>query len=316
MTSIPANLTLIREDFRNPRSLAEIKASMQTAPTDYVMVVGLKDIVDVSGNLVSGVHYLLTHITTRRAFRHTRPLIPYDPVLLIQMNYMGTPILHKSLVHLFPEASVEPWHRVLVRAQLAGSWCDPVSGSHTVVDPWPRPERSGAYSVYRHSIDPDAVMEAVPGVLVKEINQQPFFAPRNPRIEPITVFCRNCSPDFMGSLVAQNVRIETIPAFDFNRMRTSNGSYVAWFDGIEEAVDDQTLSQLQMALEFPGVAAVSPRIIDQFNVARYHHPAFSTLRGIVQGFNPVAWMAHTRGLGLSPPTTGHINNQAIVRKIP
>lgn len=316
MTSIPPNLTLIREDFQNPRALSQIKASMEAAPTDYVLVVGANDLVDVSGTLTGGVHYLATHVATRRAFRHSKPVLAYDPLLLIQFNYLGAPILHKSLLPLFPDTSVEPWHRVLVRAQLQGASFSLVAGNHTIIEPWPRPELSGAYAQYRYSIDPDAIMEAVPSVLVREINQQPFYSLRHPRAEPVTVFCRGCSPEFLGSLPAMNVTIELVQDFDYNRIRSSNTNYVAWFDGIAEAVNTETLNQLQLALEFPGAVVVSPRIIEHFSVAAYHHPAFSTLRGIVRGFHPVAWMAQTRDLGLTPPSEGYVNNQAILREIP
>ena len=313
---IPSNLTLIREDFQNPRALSQIKASMEAASTDYVMVVGVNDLVDVSGMLAGDVHYLATHVATRRAFRHSKPVLAYDPILLTQFNCLGMPILHKSLVPLFPDTSVEPWHRVMVRAQLQGASFSLVAGNHTIIEPWPRPELSGAYAQYRYSIDPEAIMEAVPTVLVHEINQQPFYSLRNPRAEAVRAFCRNCSPEFLTSLVAPNVTIEVVQDFDYDRIRTSNTNYVAWFDGIAEAVDTETLNQLQLALEFPGVVVVSPRIIEHFSVAAYHHPAFSTLRGIVRGFHPVAWMAQTRDLSLTSPSEGHVNNQAILREIP
>lgn len=316
MTSIPSNLTLIREDFQNSRALSEIKAAMQAAPTDYVMVVGLNDLVDVTGPLTGGVHYLATHVATRRAFRHSKPVLAYDPILLTQFNYLGMPILHKDLVTLFPDTSVEPWHRLMVRAQMQGASFSLVTGNHTIIEPWPRPELSGAYAQYRYSIDPDAIMEAVPSVLVREINQQPFYSLRHPRAEPVTVFCRGCSPEFLDSLPAMNVTIELVQDFDYNRIRSSNTNYVAWFDGIAEAVDTETLNQLQLGLEFPGVTVVSPRIIEHFSVAAYHHPAFSTLRGITRGFHPVAWMAQTRDLSLTPPSEGYVNNQAILREIP
>ena len=317
MTSIPANLTLIRVDFQKPPSLSEIKASMLAAPTDYVMVAGVKDIVDVIGPLFGGVHYLATHVRTRRAFRHSRPVVDvYDPIVLIQFNYLGMPILNKDYVHLFPETSVEPWHRVMVRALLAGSNFSLVEGGHTIVEPWPRPELSGAYSQYHHSIDPDAVMEAVPTVLVEEINQQPFYSLRNPRHEAVRAFCKGCSPDFIASLAGLNVSVETLTAFDYDRIKDSNTNYVAWFEDIQEAADPEVQQQLQLALEFPGVSIVSPRMVEDWTVATYHHPAFSTFRGIVPGFNSTAWMALTRNLNVQPPSEGYVNNQAILREFP
>lgn len=317
MTSIPLNLTLIREDFQKPRSLSEIKVLMEAVPTDYVMVVGLKDIVDVTGPLFGNVHYLATHVATRRHFRHSRPVFPvYNPIILMQFNYLGMPILHKSLVPLFPEASVEPWHRVMVRALLQGSNFSLTTGDHTIMDPWPRPELSGAYSQYSFSIDPDAVMEAVPTVLVREINQQPFYKLRNPRNEAVTAFCRNCSSEFMGSLASYNVSVQTLETYDYGRIRTTGTNYVAWFDGMLDAVNEEILNQLQLALEFPGIGVVSPRLVEDFTIPNYHQPAFSLLRGITPGFNSTAWMAQTRDLGLTSPIAGYVNNQAILREIP
>lgn len=280
------------------------------------MVVGLNDIVDITGPLFGGIHYLATHVATRRAFRHSKPVFPvYDPILLIQFNYLGLPIIHKSLAYLFPETSVEPWHRLMVRAWLAGSNLSLTEGSHTVIDSWPRPELSGAYSQYNFSIDSDAVMEAVPTVLVQEVNQQPVYSLRNPRSESITAFCRNCSLDFIASLAKSNVSVQTAQAFDYSRIKATTTSYVAWFDGIQEGLNDETLSQLQLALEFPGLVVASPRLVDEFTIPTYHHPAFSTLGGITPGFAPTAWMARPSQLDVNPPTTGYTNNQAMLKKI-
>ena len=317
MASVPSNLTVIRENFQKPRSLSEIKALMAAATTDYVMLAGDKDIVDVVGPLFGGVHYLATHVTTRRAFRHSKPVVAvYDPILLIQFNYLNIPILHKDYVHLFPETAVEPWHKVMVRALLAGSNFSLVEGNHTIVEPWPRPELSGAYAPYRFSIDPDAVMEAVPTVLVEEINQQPFFSLRNPRYEAVKAFCKECSPEFIASLAGLNSSAEILLNFDYGQIRASNTNYVAWFEGVEEAVGPDTLQQLQLALEFPGISVVSPRLVEDWTIPNYQHPAYSTFRGIVPGFNSTAWMAQTRKLNDSPPLAGYVNNQAILREIP
>lgn len=315
MTSIPNNLTLIREDFRDPRSLSEIKSAMLAAPTPYVMVVGHKDIVDVSGILNLHIHYLQTHVATRREFRYSKPLMPFSPILLLQFNCHGIPILHKDMVPLFPDTSVEPWHRTMVRALLAGAAFGAVGGSHTIIEPWPRPELTGAYAHYRFSLDPEATMEAVPTVLVTEVNQQPFYRLRKPVSEAITAFCRNCSETFVASLAAPNVSVETLPVYDHARIRRAKTNYVAWFDGIAEAADDQILSQLQLGLEFPGVRFISPRLIPSFSIPTYHHPAFSTLRGISSGFNQAAWMTRTSELGSAAPSDGYTNNQAILREI-
>jgi hypothetical protein len=311
MTSIPNNLTLIREDFQKAGSLTELKAAMGAATTDYVMVAGIRDIVDVSGVLDGDVHYLPTHVATRRAFRYSRPVLAYDPVLLAQFNYMGLPILHRSLIPLVPDTAVEPWHVALVRAQLQGASFSLVAGSHTIIEPWPRPELSGAYAHYHHSLDPAATMEAVPTVLVQEINQQPFYTLRDPRAESFRIFCRNCSNDFIGSLAASNVVVETLPEFDYNRIRDSNATYVAWFDGIEGANDDKVLSQLQVGLEFPGVVVISPRVVADLTLETYRLPA----NGIFSGLDPAAWMARTRDLGPTLPVAGYTNTQAILGKI-
>jgi len=61
---------------------------------------------------------------------------------------------------------------------------------------------------------------------------------------------------------------------------------------------------------------VSPRLVEDWTIPNYHHPAYSTLRGIVPGFNSTAWMAQTRKLNDSPPSAGYVNNQAILREIP
>lgn len=313
--TIPVNLTLIREDLRNPRLLKAIKADMLAAPTDYVMVVREDDLVDIQGELTGDVHYVATLVGTRRAIRYSRPVIEYDPVLLTQFNYIGAPILHKSLVPLFPETAVEPWHTVLVRAQSQGASFSLVEGDHTIIEPWPRPELSGAYGHYRTSFDPAAVMEAVPTVLVEEINHRPRYSLRNPRAGSVHAFCRNCSIEFIGSLAALNVAVEVVPEFDLGRLKAANADYVSWFDGIAEADSDKTLSQLQVALEFPGVSVVSPRVISEFTPANYHMPAFGLNSGIHTGFDPSAWFSRTRDLGLSAPVAGCTNSQAILRKV-
>ena len=315
MTSVPLNLTVIREDFQVPARLSELKARMLAPNTDYIMVAGLEDIVEVTSPLTAQVHYLPTHMATRRAFRYSRPVVPYDPLLLTQFNILGRPILHKSLVPLFPETSVEPWHRVMVRAQMDGASFALAEGNHTIIDPWPRPALSGAYAHYRHSLDPEAVMEAVPGVVVEEINRQPFYSLRQPRHEAITVFHRNCSDDFLGSIAGLNVNFERLESFDYTRIRDSNTNYTAWFDGIAAAIANATLHRLLVALEFPGVTVASPRVISQSDLASYHHAPFSTLRGISTGFNPNAWMTQTRTMPFTPFSDGHVNNQAILREI-
>lgn len=311
MTSIPANLSVIREDFEKGQPLAKIKAAMEAANTEYVMVVGKNDIVDVAGPLVADVHYLPTQVGTRRAVRYSRPVLPYDPALLAQFNYMGLPIVRKTLVPLFPETAVEPWHMMLVKAQLQGASFGLLDGSLSIIESWPRPKLSGAYAEYHHSLDPEATMLAVPTVLAREINQQPYFTLREARAETIKVFCCNCSDEFRDSLSAPNVSVETIVAFDYDRIRTSNTTYVAWFHGIDEAAHAQTLIQLQTALEFPGVGIVSPRLTNVFSVETFH----TTANGILNGFSFAAWMARTCDLGPAFPTTGYTNMQAVLRKI-
>ena len=288
---------------------------MEATSTDYIMVVGSNDIVDVTGPLISGVHYLQTHVRTRRAFRHSRPLGVYHFMLLLQLNYLGMPIFHRSLIPLFPGASIEPWHRLMVRAQTQGAGFSVLAGSHTIVDPWPRPELTGAYSEFDCSMDPEAVMEAVPGILVTPINNQPFYRLRNPVAEGVTAFCRNCSIDFMSNLAALNVSVQTMTEFNYARIRACNTNFVAWFDGIEEAVDnEELLNQLHVGLQFPGVLVISPRFVTDFTIATYHHPAFSLRHCIGPGFNSAAWMTQTRNLGGVPPSAGYVNNQVILRK--
>lgn len=316
MTSIPLNLTLIREDFQKPRSLFQIRASMLAAPTDYVMVVGKDDIVVVLGDLTGEVHYLATHVATRRAFRYSWPVVAYDPVLLTQFNCLGFPILHKSLVPLFPEAAVEPWHTVMVRAQSAGASFSLVAGDHSIIEPWPRPERSGAYAPYRYSFDPAAVMAAVPTILVEEIDQQSLYTLRDSRADTVKAFCRGCSSEFLGSLTAPGVSVETTTDLDFDRIRAANTTYVAWFDGIVAAVSADTLSHMQTGLAFPGVLTTSPHLVADFTPATYHRGAFEPVSGITQGLSPHAWMSRTRDLGLTVPTTGYTTGQAILSKVP
>ena len=315
MTTVPHNLTLIREDSRNPGTLSQLKARMEAAPTDYVMVVGENDIVDVPGILDGDVHYLATHVATRRAFRLSRPVLGFDPVLLIQFNYLGRPILHRSLMPLFPGTAVEPWHTFMVRAHLQGAGFSLVTGDHTIIEAWPRPERSGAYSRYGYSFDPAAVMEAVPTVLVQEIDQKPVYTLRNPRAESITAFCCNCSMDFVGSLAAPNVSVQILGDYDHGRLLAAQSNYVAWFDGIEESCGPNTLNQLLLGLEFPGVEAISPRLVTEFSLETYHYPAFSSQIGLSEGLDPDAWLVQQRELGLVPPSDGYVNNQAILRKI-
>lgn len=315
MTIVPLNLTLIREDFRNPRSLAEIKADMLVAPTDYVMVVWDNDDLNITGVLEGDVHYVTTHVATRRAPRFTRPLPDYEPIHLLQYNYLSRPILHQSLVPLFPEVAVDPWHTVLVRAQTQGASFSQVAGSHTIVEPWPRPERSGVYAEYDYPFDAAAIMEAVPTVLVEEINRRPFYSLLDSRAEAITAFCHNCDEDFIADLAAFNVTIEILLAPDYDRVRSAKTNHVAWFDGIAEAVTGRTLNQLQVGLEFPGVSVVSPKVLSTLSPATYHRTVFSTVRGITTGFSANAWLSQTRNLGASPPSVGHTNTQAILREI-
>lgn len=315
MTSIPTNLTLIRNDFQKSESLTELKTRMLAALTPYVMVVGTNDIVDISGILTDKVHYLATHVATRRHYRHARPVLAYDPLLLTQFNYLGFPILHQSVVPLFPEVALEPWHMVMVRAQTQGASFSLVAGNHTIVEPWPRPERSGAYYEYGFSFDPAAIMEAIPTLLVEENNHRPFYSLRDPRADAITAFCYNCSAEFITSLVSLNVSIQVLEAPDYNRIRAAGTDYVAWFDGIAEAVSDKTLGQLRVGLEFSGITVVSPYLLGSFTPGTYRRSAFSTLGGIISGFYPRAWMARTRDLGISPPSNGCVNTQAILREI-
>lgn len=314
MATLPPNLTLIREDPRQPRSLSKIKASMTQAPTDYVMVVSLADIVDIPGTLVGDVHYLTTHVATRRQYRHTRPTVAYDPLLLTQYNYMGSPILHRSLIPLFPEAAREPWHTLLVRAQTQGASFSLIPGDHTIVDSWPRPALSGAYAEYRRPFDPEAVMEAVPALLVEEISQQPFYRFRNPLAETVKAFCRGCAPEFLASLVEGGVVIHEVAGFDLTQIRASTETYVAWFDGIADVAGKNLLTQLRIGLAFPGVSVVSPQVVTEFTPGSYRCLPFE-VRGIHRGFSSIAWMSRTADLSSTPPTTGCTNSQVILREI-
>lgn len=314
MTSIPANLTLIRDSLKKPGSLATLKAAMLAVATDYVMVVGEEDIVDVQGTLDGEVHYLATHIATRRAYRYAKPVISYDPLLLSQFNYAGRPILHQSIVPLFPTSAVEPWHTVMLRAQTQGAGIGRVAGNHTVIEPWPRPELSGAYAPYHYSFDPAAIMEAIPSIIVEDVNHRPLFRLRNPMAEAITAFCLDCSDEFVGSLAAPNVRVEVLLAPDFERVRQTKTNLVAYFESIEEPVSDQILGRLQLGLEFPGVSAVSPRLVSALSVQTYRQPAFSAVGGLISGVHPKAWLTRTRDLGLGPPSEGAVNTQAILRE--
>lgn len=314
MATLPLNLTLIREDHRRPRSLSEIKTSMTQAPTDYVMVVGLGDIVDIPGALAGDIHYLTAHVATRRQLRHTRPTVAHDPLLLTQYNYMGSPILHRSLIPLFPEAAREPWHTLLVRAQTQGASFSLIPGDHTIVDSWPRPVLSGAYAEYRRPFDPEAVMEAVPGLLVQEIGQQPFYTFRKPRAETVRAFCRGCEPAFLASLADRGVTVQEVPAFDLAQIRASTETYVAWFDGIADGAGKNILTQLRVGLEFESVTVVSPRVVAEFTPGSYQCPAFEVM-GIRRGFSPVAWMSRTEDLLDTPPSTGCVNSQVILREI-
>ena len=316
MASVPLNLTLIREDFANPRSLNQIKASMAAAPTDYVMVVGKDDIVDISGTLEGDVHYMATHVATWRAHRFSKPVFDVvDPVELIQFNCLGSPILHQSMVPLFPETAVEPWHTVIVRAQSQGAGISRVLGNHTIIEAWPRPDRSGAYPQYQYSFDPVAVMEAVPAILVEEINQQPVYSLRSPRADTITAFCHSCSTDFIASLAGLNVSVQTLLEWDYDRIRTCESTYVAWFDSIAEDACEDILDQLVLALAFPGVVTASPYLLTEITPKTYARTPFSRMGGIIRGFSSDAWMMRTRELDPTPPSTGYSNTQAILRKI-
>ena len=285
------------------------------ASTDYVMVVGLNDRVEVTGTLAGDVHYLATHVATRRAPRYSRPVLAPDPLLLIQCNYIGTPILHKDLIPLFPGVSAEPWHRLLVRALLQNKDISLVSGSHTIVEPWPRPELSGAYAHHRFSMDPEAVMEAVPGVLVQEINHHLSYSLRDPRAETTTVYCKDCSPGFIAGLSGPNIWVQELTSFDYARIQSTETSHVAWFEGIDEDLGGEILNQLRIGLEFPGGGVVSPRFIDELTIPAFSHPAYSLFQYITTGFNPAGWLARTRELDHTPPDQGCVNNQAILRKI-
>lgn len=316
MTSIPLNLSLIREDLRKPRALSQIKAAMLAAETDYVMVVGSNDVVAVLGDLSNGVHYLPTHVATRRAYRYARPVQAHDPVLLTQFNYMGSPILHRSLVPLFPETAVEPWHTTLVRALNQGAEISLIEGEHTIIEPWPRIKRAGAYTEYRHSFDPAAVMEAVPTVLVQEINQEPVYSLKDPRAETVQVFCNGCSEQFMQSLAAPNVVVQAVSDYHHDLARASASTYVAYFRNIEESASNELLSQLQIGLEFPGVVVISPYLVLDFTPKSLWRPAFSMTGGIFPQFQSNAWMSRVRDLGPLAPSTGYSNGQAILREFP
>lgn len=288
---------------------------MTQASTDYLMVVGQNDIVDISGTLTGDIHYLTTHVATRRQLRYTRPVLAYDPLLLTQYNYLGTPIVHRSLVPLFPEAAREPWHTLLVRSQAQGASFSLIPGDHTIIDSWPRPALGGAYAEYRRPFDPEAVMEAVLGLLVEEISQQPYYAFRHPRAETVKAFCRGCASEFLASLTEGGVVIQEVPSFDLAQLRASETTYVAWFDGLADSAGKQILSQLRLAMEFEGVTTVSPRVVSDFTPASFHCPAFEVM-GIRRGFSPIAWMSRTADLSSTPPSTGCVNSRVVVRELP
>lgn len=316
MTTIPGNLTLVRSSFRDPGSLKTVKDAMLAAPTDYVMAVGPDDLVDVLEPLTGDVHYLATHVGTANAYRYSRPVLDYDPLLLTQFNYLGSPILHRSLVPLFPEAAVEPWHTVMLRAQAQGADFSLVSGGHMIIEPWPRPKFSGAFAHFRTSFDPTAVMQVLPGILVTETNQRPFYSLLPTRSGPVAAYCRDCTPGFMSSLEAPGVSIHQVTSQDLNLMCTSNAEYVAWFDGMAETANSRVIEQLQVALEFPGVAAVSPRLVEEFTPSSYHMAAFWLKGGLYSEFSSRAWMLKTTKLSQGFPVTGCTNSHAILRKLP
>jgi hypothetical protein len=285
---------------------------MTQASTDYLMVVSQDDIVDIPGTLTGDIHYLTTHVATRRQFRHTRPVVAYDPLLLTQYNYLGAPILHRSLTPLFPGAAREPWHTLLVRAQSQGAGFSLIPGDHTIIDSWPRPALGGAYAEYRRPFDPEAVMEAVPGLLVQEISQQPYYAFRNPRAETVKAFCRGCAPEFLASLADGGVTVYEVPTFDLTQLRASETSYVAWFDGLADSAGKNILSQLRLAMEFEGVTTVSPRVVSDFTPRSFQCAPFEVM-GIRRGFSSIAWMSRTADLSSTPPSTGCINSRVVVR---
>lgn len=312
MSTIP-NLTIIPDDLTSYSSLSRLRTEMLNAPTDYVMVTGALDTVEITQDLTDDVHWLPTFLRTKRTTHQGRPVIPYDPVLMLQFNYAGSPIFRKELALGFPEASVEPFHAMLVRAVTAGKTFSLATGKHEIMNQWPLLAPSGAYGRFTTSFDPVAIEEAIPGLTVSEINHRPFFKLRDTRHGRIEGLTRGCSMAFLESLAGYNVTVRQVSDISNDLITSSEADYIAWFDGIQEAVDTNTLNHLAAALEFPGVVAACPRLISDFSVQTYHLLPYGLKSGIYQGFSPRAWMIRQSHEVI--PVTGYTSSHAILRPV-
>ena len=301
----PANLTLI--PLGKQDSLARLKQRMLDAPTDYVMVINPLDQVVVDDPLTGDVHYLPSLIRTRRALRYVYPVIDYDPLLLSQHNICGSPIIHKDLVPLFPIAAQEPYHGFLVAAMQQGASISLVDGMHQIVDPWPRPEVSGAYHRWFGRFDPAAVQAVAPGLLVVDLADHPMYYLQDTRKDTVEVFHTGCSPQFLDSLKASWVTLTPAAAPQISQ----TAAYTAWFEGIEEALDDQTLDDLRIALHFPQIEAASPRIVNEYSIEEFTRRLPWECRAVYRGLNSRAWIKRSTG---SVPTTGGTYSRVVLRE--
>lgn len=307
--ALPANVTVVHSN-RYP-SLSALREALLLAPTDYVIAVRSNDRLTIDGPVTGDICYLPSAIGTRRYSGYPRPAIPFDPLLLIQWNYMGHPVVRKELAALLPDTAQEPWHVLLVRAWLQGASFSQVAGLHTLVLTYPWPEESPAYSPFCFPFDTRAIEEAVPTIQAERINHRAYFQMREVRQKGIHVFHRGCSEEFLNSLAGYSVTLQHMPIPDMNLMLSSEAEYIAWFEDVRSSAERDLFGRLLPALEFPSVRYVSPRLVDGY----LYEPAPADF-GISSGLHPgaihKAWIARRASL-LSPiPNLGHVLGHAVL----
>lgn len=306
--AIPKNLTLIRLPARDMPSLSELRESMMAIRTQYVMVIGPNDEVDLEEPITGDVAYLPTVLRTRRAVRQTRPALPYDPVLLGQINFIGRPIINVNMTPLMPTSAYDPWHSLLLAAQAQRAVFKPLTGTYTQVESWPRPVRSGElWDEHRTSFDPAASN-------AESINGRPYPVAEDRSRLPMKIYHRNCDDRFLAGLMGEKVTLVSMPTFDWDTIRQDRTSVVGWMDGIEESLGSSPAEWLKKSL-IPGVRFLSPGITQNFDLGSLRYGNYWFKCGIYPGFNPQAWVCSGDKLGKHLPTYGHTSSYVTLRTL-
>lgn len=305
--SIPHNLSVIRLPERNLPTLSELREMMLAVKTQYVMVIGPKDSVEIDGPISGDIAYVTSILRTRRAIRQVREALPYDPVLLRQINFIGRPIVNKHFVHLLPSAADDPWHSLALAAQALDAKFVSISGSHSIIEPWPRPVRGLLWGEFKTSFDPHASA-------ANAINGRPYPTTEAYLNESFRVYHRNCGDAFLKDLIEEGVILESMPVFDWDKIKNSKEFLVGWMDGVEESFKTSPASWMKRSM-IPETRYVSPGLTENFRIQSlsYGHHWFEC--GIYPGFDTRAWFVRRESIWRDPPTAGHTSSYVTLKTL-